>query len=364
VSPYDEAGGATGDLDTLLRRVVEVGASDLHLCAGATPSMRVNGAIRSTPGHPELTPVDTEAMARQVLDEAQWALFEQTKELDVAYSLDVGRFRVNLYQQRGSIGAAFRVIPHEIRSLQSLDVPPAIETFAQLQRGLVLVTGPTGSGKSTTLASLVDLANRTRPAHIMTIEDPIEYLHEHQLSVVNQREVGVDTADFKVALRHALRQDPDIILVGELRDLETTQVAVTAAETGHLVFATLHTRSAATTVDRLIDIFPPDQQSQIRTQVAGCLQAVVAQALLPTADGRGRTAVCEVMIATPAIRNLVREAKVHQITTAMQSAGEVGMLTFDQHLAQRYHEGTITREVALEHAHNADDFTTLARLFR
>jgi twitching motility protein PilT len=315
------------------------------------------------PGWEPLTVEDIEAVAREILSDAQWNTFRQCRELDLAHSIDgVGRFRVNLYQQRGSVGAAFRIIPDEIRDLDTLGLPPVIADFAQLQRGLVLVTGPTGSGKSTTLASLIDLANRTRSAHIMTIEDPIEFLHEHKTSVVNQREVGVDTDNFSIALRHALRQDPDIILVGELRDLETTRVAVTAAETGHLVLATLHTRSAATTVDRLIDIFPADQQDQIRTQLAGCLEGVVAQALLPTADGAGRIGVCEVMIATPAIRNLIREGKAHQITTAMQSAGDRGMVTFDHHLSARYAAGVITKAIALEYAHAPDEFARLARL--
>ncbi|MCY7395066.1 MAG: type IV pilus twitching motility protein PilT [Nocardioides sp.] len=350
-------------LDALLRHAVTLGASDVHLCVGIPPSVRVHGAIAPATGWSELTAHDTDAVAAHLLDADQRLRFDATREMDLAHSIaGVGRFRVNLYQQRGSVGAAFRIIPSEIRSLESLGLPPAVAPFAHLQRGLVLVTGPTGSGKTTTLASLVDLANRTRPAHIITIEDPIEYLHRHRRSMVNQREVGADTADFGVALRHALRQDPDIILVGELRDLETTQVALTAAETGHLVFATLHTRSAATTVDRLIDVFPAHQQSQVRTQLAGCLEGVVAQSLLPTSDGGGRTAVCEVMVASPAIRNLVREAKVHQITTAMQSAGELGMITFDQHLAQRYHEGEITRRTALEHAHHPDEFSRLARL--
>lgn len=361
MSPSEQ--GFAASLEDLLRQAVAMNASDVHLCTGIPPSVRVHGSIAPAAGWPSLTPRDTESVVAYLLDAGQQERFAATREMDLAHSVSgLARFRVNLYQQRGSVGAAFRVIPSEIRSLDSLGLPPAVAPFAQLQRGLVLVTGPTGSGKTTTLASLLDLANRTRAAHIMTIEDPIEYLHEHHRSMVNQREVGADTADFGIALRHALRQDPDIILVGELRDLETTQVAVTAAETGHLVFATLHTRSAATTVDRLIDVFPAHQQSQIRTQLAGCLEGIVAQSLLPTSDGEGRTAVCEVMVASPAIRNLVREAKVHQITTAMQSSGELGMITFDQHLAQRYQEGDITRETAQEYAHNADEFSRLARL--
>lgn len=350
-------------IEDLLRHATALGGSDVHLTVGIPPAIRVHGSLGSAPGWEPLTPEDIELAAREIVDADQWQRFQETKELDLAHSVEgIGRFRVNLYQQRGSIGAAFRVIPDQIRDLETLGLPPVVGSFAQLQRGLVLVTGPTGSGKSTTLASLIDLANQTRSAHIMTIEDPIEFLHQHRSSVVNQREVGVDTENFSIALRHALRQDPDIILVGELRDLETTRVAVTAAETGHLVLATLHTRSAATTVDRLIDIFPPEQQHQIRTQLSGCLQAVVAQALLPTADGEGRVAVSEVMIANSAIRNLIREGKVHQITTAMQSAGDAGMVTFDQHLAERYRDGLISKQVALEYAHHPDEFTRLARL--
>ena len=350
-------------IEDLLRHAVSLGASDVHLTVGIPPAIRLHGSLRRTPGWEPLTVEDIEAVAREIVTDAQWNAFRQHRELDLAHSIDgVGRFRVNLYQQRGSVGAAFRVIPDEIRDLDDLGLPPVIADFAQLQRGLVLVTGPTGSGKSTTLASLVDLANRTRSAHIMTIEDPIEFLHEHKTSVVNQREVGVDTDDFSVALRHALRQDPDIILVGELRDLETTRVAVTAAETGHLVLATLHTRSAATTVDRLIDIFPADQQDQIRTQLAGCLEGVVAQALLPD-RGRCRPDRClrghDRHAGDP---QPVREGKAHQITTAMQSAGDKGMVTFDHHLAARYAAGDISKTTALEFAHAPDEFARLARL--
>lgn len=357
------AGEVTGRLDRLLTRVVELGGSDLHLSAGTPPGLRLHGDLEPLPGWDRLTPEDIAAVAQAMLTPEQWVRFQTEHEMDFAYTVsEVGRFRVNLYQQRGSVGAAFRVIPQKIRDLETLGLPRIVSEFAQLRRGLVLVTGPTGSGKTTTLASLLDVANQTRHAHIITIEDPIEFVHQHGSCVVNQREVGVDTADFTVALKHALRQDPDIILVGELRDLETTSVAMTAAETGHLVLATLHTRSAATTVDRLIDVFPPDQQQQIRTQLAGCLQGVVAQALAPTRDGQGRTVVAEVMVVTPAIRNLIREAKVHQITTSMQSAGEVGMITFDQHLAQRYLEGAVSMSTALEFAHQPDEFARLARL--
>ncbi|MGZ6772603.1 MAG: type IV pilus twitching motility protein PilT, partial [Mycobacteriaceae bacterium] len=267
----------------------------------------------------------------------------------------------NVYRQRGSVGVAFRAIPHNIQSLAELGLPLVVEDFGRLPRGLVLVTGPTGSGKSTTLASLLDLINDTRSGHIMTIEDPIEFIHTHKKCVVNQREVGSDTVDFATALRHALREDPDIILVGELRDYETTSVAVTAAETGHLVLATLHTQSAAQTIDRLIDIYPAHQQQQIRTQLSNCLQAVVTQALVPRSDNGGRTVVCEVMIATPAIRNLIREDKAHQISSFLQSSGELGMTSFDQDLAKRYNEHMISRNTALGLAHDPNEFTRLTK---
>ena len=350
-------------LDDLLTLTVRRGGSDLHITAGIPPAIRLHGSLAPIEDHEPLAPQDTELLLRSILDDDKWERFENTQELDTAYFVeDASRFRVNVYRQRGSVGAAFRVIPHHIRNLAELGLPNDVEQFAHLPRGLVLVTGPTGSGKTTTLASLLDVANRTRSAHIMTIEDPIEYLHTHQKCVVNQREVGADTADFAVALRHALRQDPDIILVGELRDLETTSVAVTAAETGHLVLATLHTQSAAQTVDRLIDIYPPHQQQQIRAQLANCLQGVVTQALAPTRDGNGRTIVCEIMIATPAIRNLIRESKVHQIPNVLQSSGEIGMISFDQHLAQRYNQQLVSMGTALELAHDQTEFRRLARV--
>jgi twitching motility protein PilT len=350
-------------MEDLLTVTVRSGGSDLHITAGIPPAIRVHGHLRPLEDRPVLSPSDTEALIRSVLTHEQWERFEECNELDTAYAVpEVSRFRVNVYRQRGSVGAAFRSIPHNIRNLAELGLPADVDRFAHLPRGLVLVTGPTGSGKSTTLASLLDLANRTRAAHIMTIEDPIEYLHTHAKSVVNQREVGSDTADFATALRHVLRQDPDIILVGELRDLETTSVAVTAAETGHLVLATLHTQSAAQTIDRLIDIYPPHQQQQIRAQLANCLQGVVTQALVPTKDGNGRTLVCEVMVATSAIRNLIREGKVHQIPTFLQSSAELGMISFDQHLAQRYNEQLVSKGTALDLAHDPNEFKRLARI--
>jgi twitching motility protein PilT len=356
-------GDPLGAIHQLLELTVKLGGSDLHLTAGIAPCIRVHGSLRPVDGYATLTPRDTEVMMRSIVAPDQWQRFERDNELDTSYSLEgLSRFRVNVFVQRGAIGGVMRTIPHKIRELSELGLPPDLERFAHLPRGLVLVTGPTGSGKSTTLASLLDVANRTRSAHIMTIEDPIEYLHTHQRSVVNQREVGADTADFPTALKHVLRQDPDIILVGELRDLETTATAITAAETGHLVLATLHTQSAAQTIDRLIDIFPAHQQSQIRAQLANCLQGVITQALAPTKDGNGRTIVCEVMVATPAIRNLIREGKVHQIPTFLQSSADLGMISFDQHLAHRFTEQIISKHTAMELAHDPNEFKRLARI--
>jgi twitching motility protein PilT len=286
--------------------------------------------------------------------------FEEDLELDFAYSLPGrARFRVNMYRQRDALGAAFRLIPFEIKPLEALGVPAAVANFAMLPRGFVLVTGPTGSGKSTTLAALIDLANRNRRDHILTVEDPIEFLHGHQGCIVNQREVGEDTHSFTDALKHALRQDPDIIMVGELRDLETISVALTAAETGHLVFATLHTQDAAQTIDRIIDVFPPHQQQQVRVQLAGALQGVVCQTLAKTMDGDGRVAATEVLMATPAIRNMIREGKTHQIYSAMQAGAQYGMHTMDQHLADLVNNGQISYSTGMEKCHHIDDFNRL-----
>ncbi|MFI5953680.1 type IV pilus twitching motility protein PilT [Cryptosporangium sp. NPDC051539] len=345
----------------MLVALVEANGSDLHLTAGAPPTGRINGSLQSLPDYDPLTPADTALLARAATDDAQWARYERDKELDLAYSVEsLSRFRVNIYQQRGSCAAAFRTIPHLIKPLDELGVPDSMARFAQLPRGLVLVTGPTGSGKTTTLAGLLDLANRTRSAHIVTIEDPIEFLHTHQRSLINQREVGEDTGSFSGALKAALRQDPDIILVGELRDLETTSTALTAAETGHLVLATLHTQSATQTIDRIIDVFPPHQQPQIRAQLSTALQGVVSQALCPRADGRGRVIITEIMSLTPAIRNLIREGKNHQIPSFMQSGAGEGMLSFDQHLAERVRQQAITFEQGLTLCHSAEDYSRLA----
>jgi twitching motility protein PilT len=348
-------------LDTLLAAMVYAGGSDLHLTVDAPPMIRVHGDLTPLPEYDLLRPVDTAELIRSILTPEQWLRFETNLELDLAYDVPgLSRFRVNVFQQRNAYGSVMRAIPHDIKQLHELGIPDQIARFATLPRGLVLVTGPTGSGKTTTLAALLDLANRTRRDHIVTIEDPIEFLHTHQKCLVNQREVGVDTGSFAEALKRVLRQDPDIILVGELRDLETVSTAITAAETGHLVLATLHTQSAAQTIDRVIDIFPPHQQQEIRAQLSTALQGVVTQALVRTADGQGRTVVCEVMFATAAIRNLIREGKNHQIPSFMQSSGADGMLTFDQHLAHRVHQGLIKYEQALDLCHAPEEFKRLA----
>jgi twitching motility protein PilT len=347
-------------LADLLLYVLEQGCSDLHLTAGAHPTVRKTGGLVALDSFPVLTPESIQKTLYAIMSGKQRQTFEEKLELDFAYSLpDQARFRVNVYRQRDALGAAFRLIPHEIKALEALGVPPTLGNLAMLPRGFVLVTGPTGSGKSTTLAAMVDLANRNRRDHIMTVEDPIEFLHEHKGCLVNQREVGEDTWSFKNALKHVLRQDPDIILVGEMRDLETIEIALTAAETGHLVMATLHTQDAAQTIDRVIDVFPPSQQQQVRVMLSGALQGVVCQQLVKTADGKGRVVACEVMVATAAIRNLIREGKTHQIYSALQAGAKHGMQTMDAHLAQLVKQGRITYDAALEKCHHVEDFNRL-----
>jgi twitching motility protein PilT len=347
-------------LDALLVRMVQLGASDLHLTSGAAPMVRVSGSLYPLEEVPVMAPEPLRRSIYSVMTQKQREQFEANLELDFAYAVrGHARFRVNLYQQRESVGAVFRVIPYEIKDLEQLGVPGVVGSFAGLPRGLVLVTGPTGSGKSTTLAAIIDKANRTRADHIMTVEDPIEFLHRHKRSIINQREVGADTHSFANALKHVLRQDPDIILVGEMRDLETISVALTAAETGHLVFATLHTQDAAQTIDRIIDVFPSHQQDQVRTQLSSSLQAVVCQTLCKTANGQGRVVATEVLVATPAIRNLIREGKTHQIYSAMQAGVDQGMHTLDQNLADLVRTGKVTYEVALEKSHHLEDFNKM-----
>jgi twitching motility protein PilT len=327
--------------------MVEVRASDVHITPGVPPAMRVNGRITPFPDFPKMGPQDTREIVYSVLNDSQRKRFENERQLDFSYAIPgLARFRVNVFFQRGSISAAFRLIPNEIKSLEALGLPAPLTDFTRKPRGFVLVTGPTGSGKSTTLASMVDLINREREEHILTIEDPIEFLHKHKKCIVNQREIGADAIDFSTALRAALREDPDVILVGEMRDLETISTALTAAETGHLVFATLHTQSTAQTVDRIIDVFPPHQQQQVRMQLSIALQGIATQQLLERADGSGRAVATEVLVPNPAIRNLIREGKTHQIYSALQTSGAQGMQTMDSDLAQLVRNGTITKALA------------------
>ena len=347
-------------LDEILVYLLEQKGSDLHLSVNSPPMIRVHGDLEPVPGYRPLTAHQLQEAVYAILTDRQKQRFEETKELDLAYQLPgAARFRVNIMQQQGSMGAVLRAIPWEILPLEALRMPMELGDFADLPRGLVLVTGPTGSGKSTTLAAIIDRANRTRKGHIITIEDPIEFVHQHRQCVVNQREVGQDTLSFQNALKHALRQDPDIILVGEMRDLETISIALTAAETGHLVFGTLHTSSAATTIDRVIDVFPPEQQSQIRTQLAGSIQAVVCQSLCKTSDGKGRVAATEVMIATPAIRNLIREGKLQSIPSALQTGARFGMHTLNQDLAKLVQDGSINYETAREKCSDLSELNQL-----
>ena len=347
-------------INTLLERVVDLGGSDLHLTVGIHPSVRIHGEIKQLTEFAILEPTQLREMIYAILTQKQRERFEDELELDTSHSVpQVGRFRVNVFMQRTSIGSVIRVIPYEIKALETLGLPATLNSLAMLPRGLVLVTGPTGSGKSTTLASMVDVVNSTKNVHIMTVEDPIEFLHTHKAAVVNQREVGEDTNGFAVALKHVLRQDPDVILVGELRDLETISTALTAAETGHLVFATLHTQDAPQSVDRIIDVFPSHQQEQVRVQLASSLQGVVTQQLVPTKDGKGRAVAVEILVATPAVRNLIREGKVHQIASAMQAGGKFGMQTMDQDLARLVKSGKVSIEAAAERCANEDDMRRL-----
>jgi twitching motility protein PilT len=339
------------DFAGVLTRMAEERASDVHLSAGFPPAMRVRGRIVPLEEYGVLLPQHTRDTVYSILNDDQRKRFESNKQLDLAYAVPgVSRFRVNCFFQRGSISAAFRRIPHEIPQLEELGLPPVLGEFTRKPRGFVLVTGPTGSGKSTSLAAMLDIINREREEHILTIEDPIEFLHSHQRCIVNQREIGADADDFALALKSALREDPDVILVGEMRDLETMSTALTAAETGHLVFATLHTQSTAQTVDRIIDVFPSEQQRQVRMQLSIALQGIVTQQLLPTADGTGRIVATEILVPTPAVRNLIREGKTHQIYSAIQTSGATGMQTMDAHLAQLVRMGRITRQLAEQRA--------------
>ncbi|MGI6295196.1 MAG: type IV pilus twitching motility protein PilT [Armatimonadota bacterium] len=342
-------------LDDLLRDACEKGSSDLHLTVGLPPVVRVDGSLQHL-NYAPLLPNDSQRLIYDILstDQVQW--FEKTRELDFSYGVSaVGRFRVNVYRQRGSVGAALRAIPDQIPSFEQLGLPPVLRELTRKHSGLILVTGPTGSGKSTTIACMIDAINAEQPIHIMTIEDPIEYLHRHKRAMINQRELNTDTDSFENALRAVLREDPDVILIGEMRDLETIAAALTLAETGHLVFGTLHTRNAPQTIDRVIDVFPPHQQDQIKVQLSNSLEAVIAQQLCPQTGG-GRVAAIEIMVATSAIRNLIREGKTYQIYSALETGAQFGMQTMDKVLADLYRFGRITNEEAMSRAIDRENY--------
>ena len=346
-------------IDDLLREMVQRGSSDLHICVGVPPIIRVDGQLMAL-NYEKFSPMQTQRLVYDILSDEQIQRFEDNWELDFSYSLkNVARFRVNIFRDKGTVAVAFRLIPMKIPTLRELGLPLILETITRRPRGLVLVTGPTGSGKSTTLAAMVHQINTERGCHIITIEDPIEYLHQHRFSIINQREVGQDTKEFANALRAALREDPDVILVGEMRDLETMSNAIRAAETGHLVFATLHTNSAASTVDRVVDSFPASQQEQIRLMLSNSLEAVLCQQLLPRAGMPGRVCCMEIMIATPAIRNLIREAKSHQVTSIIQTSANVGMQTMDQNLRDLYQKGVITYDEAMARAMSQEELKNM-----
>ena len=347
-------------IDDLLEQMVARGASDLHLSVGSRPAIRVNGRIERLEEIEVLRPEDTQQLLYQILSSEQQKNFEIKRQLDFAHGVPgLARFRVNVYFQRGSLGGAFRLIPEAIKTLEELGLPASLHQLAEKPRGLVLVTGPTGSGKSTTLASLIDRINHTRHEHILTIEDPVEFVHRHKKCIVNQREIGFDAPSFAEGLRAALRQDPDVILVGEMRDLETIGTALTAAETGHLVLGTLHTQSASSTVDRIIDVFPPAQQEQVRIQLAGALQGIVTQALLPTADGTSRVPALEILLPDDATRNLIRQGKVEQVYTIMQTGTQRGMQTMEQSLTELTLRGVVTLETSLSRSSRPDQLLGL-----
>ena len=341
-------------IEEIMRTAHKAGASDVHITVGIPPKMRVNGNL-ITMEYPKLMPADTVEIAYAIMNDVQRERFDERGEYDMSFSIpELGRYRVNVYKQRGSVALALRLVGTQVPSPEVLGVPESVINLYERKRGLILVTGPTGSGKSTTLAAIIDKINNNRDAHVITLEDPIEYLHQHKMSMVNQREIGLDSENYANALRAALREDPDVILVGEMRDFETISVAITAAETGHLVLSTLHTIGAASTVDRVIDVFPPHQQQQIRVQFANVLEAVISQQLIPTVDGKGRVAAFEVMHANHAVRNLIREGKSHQLSSVMQTNRRLGMITMDEAIIQLYQERKITRENAIQFAQDPD----------
>ncbi len=348
-------------LPELLRKMTDAGGSDLHLSTNSAPQVRVHGHLSPLAGFGPMTPADTKRLAYSVLTDAQKHRFEENLELDFSFGLKgMSRFRANLFNQKGAVGAVFRAIPYEIKTFSDLGLPKIVSDMCTKPRGLVLVTGPTGSGKSTTLASMIDKINQDRHDHILSIEDPIEFLHSHKNCVVNQREVAADTHSFGAALRTALRQDPDVVLVGEMRDLETIEMALRIAETGHLTFATLHTNSAYSTINRIIDVFPSAQQAQVRTQLSLVLEGILCQSLLPKASGDGRVMALEILVPNAAIRNLIREDKIHQIYSMMQTGQDkFGMQTFNQALATLHHKRLITLDTAMQRSSNADELKEL-----
>ncbi len=351
----------SNSLYQLLQTMVEAGASDLHITTGVPPTMRLNGEMTSVPGMEPVSASEAKRLAYSILNDAQRHRFEDNNELDCSFGVKgIARFRANIFVQRGAVAAAFRLIPHGIPTMRDLKLPNVVQTISDRPRGLVLVTGPTGSGKSTTLASMIDHINDNRKGHIVTIEDPIEYLHPHKNCVVNQREVNSDTKDFGSALKHILRQDPDVVLVGEMRDLETIEAALTLAETGHLTLATLHTNSCAQTINRIVDVFSPNQQPQVRSQLALVLEGVISQQLLPRSNGDGRCLAMEIMVPNSAIRNLIREDKVHQIYSAMQTGqGQFGMQTMNQSLAELAASGDISTEEAMWRSSNPTELKAM-----
>lgn len=348
-------------LDGFLKDALNSGASDLHLTPGLPPVARLDGGLKRLNTR-VLTPVDTEAIADKLLSEEKKKIFDEIGEIDTTYYIsEVGMFRINCYRQRGSVGIAVRMLKTRIPTLDELGLPEVLINLARLKRGLILVTGPAGSGKSTTLAAMIDKINNEKQLHIITLEDPIEYFHKHKKSIITQREIGRDSKSFPNSLRAALRQDPDVILVGEMRDLDTISIAVTAAETGHLVLATLHTSDSSQAVERIIDVFPSTQQRQIRTQLANSLAAIVAQRLVPRKDSSGRIAAVEVLVCTPAVRNLIREGKTHQISWAIQAGSKHGMQNLDRHLLHLYDNGLISKEIALEYAKDIEALKALLK---